>query len=209
MSNAKERETKTLATQRTRKREQTRERLFQAALAEFRRVGIAATRIEHIAARAKVVRGTFYFHFPSKEHVLKELRLRSQDALLQPLGAVDASRASLEALFDALAAGIEATLTLAADDNLMRDALSVYVREARDGPPMLERSRPVLVRTRAILKALAERGAVRDDLTPDQLARLTLLSAFSLYAGLRPSARANALGAWKRVMARGLATAAA
>ena len=59
-------------TQRERQRAETRERLFQAALDEFRREGVAGARIERIASAVGVVRGTFYFHFPTKDHVLHE-----------------------------------------------------------------------------------------------------------------------------------------
>jgi len=54
-------------------RHQTRERVYAAAIAEFKRVGMAAADVGVIAKEAGVARGTFYFHFPTKEHVLAEL----------------------------------------------------------------------------------------------------------------------------------------
>src|ERR1700744_3401673 len=54
-------------------RRQTRQRVYAAALAEFKRTGMAAADVGDIAAAAGVARGTFYFHFPTKEHVLAEL----------------------------------------------------------------------------------------------------------------------------------------
>ena len=54
-------------------RHQTRERVYAAAIAEYKRVGMAAADVGVIAKEAGVARGTFYFHFPTKEHVLAEL----------------------------------------------------------------------------------------------------------------------------------------
>src|ERR1700758_2017671 len=52
---------------------ETRARLFDAAVAEIGRSGLAGADISAIAAAAGVARGTFYFHFPTKEHVVAEL----------------------------------------------------------------------------------------------------------------------------------------
>src|ERR1700722_566910 len=60
-------------------RRQTRARVFDAAVAELGRSGLAGTDVAAIAAAAGVVRGTFYFHFPTKEHVLVELE-RAEEA---------------------------------------------------------------------------------------------------------------------------------
>src|ERR1700758_1594037 len=58
---------------------QTRALLFDTAVAEVGRSGLARTDVAAIAAAAGVSRGTFYFHFPTKEHVLIELE-RSEEA---------------------------------------------------------------------------------------------------------------------------------
>ncbi|MGH3296389.1 MAG: helix-turn-helix domain-containing protein, partial [Trebonia sp.] len=55
------------------RRRETRERVYTAAVTEFRRVGMAAADVSVITGEAGVARGTFYFHFPTKEHVLAEL----------------------------------------------------------------------------------------------------------------------------------------
>ena len=62
-------------------RQETRQRVYTAAVAEFRRVGMAAADVSVIAKEARVARGTFYFHFPTKEHILAELE-RHEEARL-------------------------------------------------------------------------------------------------------------------------------
>jgi AcrR family transcriptional regulator len=61
------------------RRLETRARLFDAALAEIGRCGLAGADVSSIASAAGVVRGTFYFHFSTKEHVLVELE-RNEEA---------------------------------------------------------------------------------------------------------------------------------
>src|SRR6476646_8099107 len=60
------------------KRLQTRERLLGAAIAEFKRAGMAEADVGAIVAAAGVAHGTFFFHFPTKEYVLLELETREE-----------------------------------------------------------------------------------------------------------------------------------
>ena len=66
-------------------RQQTRQKVYAAALAEFKRTGMAAADVGDIAAAAGVARGTFYFHFPTKEHVLAELERHEEARLVAQL----------------------------------------------------------------------------------------------------------------------------
>jgi AcrR family transcriptional regulator len=59
------------------RRRRTRERVLAAAITEFKRSGMAGADVNAIVAAAGVAHGTFFFHFPSKEHVL--LVLESQE----------------------------------------------------------------------------------------------------------------------------------
>jgi TetR/AcrR family transcriptional regulator, repressor for uid operon len=61
------------ATAREVRRRQTRERILGAAVAEFKRSGMTGADVNAIVAAAGVAHGTFFFHFPSKEHVLLDL----------------------------------------------------------------------------------------------------------------------------------------
>src|ERR1700722_13978554 len=55
---------------RERRRVETRERLFRAALELFARRGFLETTVEDITEAADVGKGTFFNYFPTKEHVL-------------------------------------------------------------------------------------------------------------------------------------------
>ena len=63
------------------RRLQTRERILGAAIAEFKRAGMSGADVHAIVAAAGVAHGTFFFHFPSKEHVLLELESREEARL--------------------------------------------------------------------------------------------------------------------------------
>src|SRR5271166_497582 len=67
------------------KRLQTRERLMGAAIAEFKRGGMADADVGTIVAAAGVAHGTFFFHFPTKEHVLLELERREEERIAKQL----------------------------------------------------------------------------------------------------------------------------
>jgi TetR/AcrR family transcriptional regulator, repressor for uid operon len=60
------------------RRLQTRQRILGAAIAEFKRSGMAGADVGTVVAAAGVAHGTFYFHFPTKEHVLLELERREE-----------------------------------------------------------------------------------------------------------------------------------
>jgi AcrR family transcriptional regulator len=60
------------------RRLQTRQRILGAAIAEFKRSGMVGADVTAIVAAAGVAHGTFFFHFPSKEHVLLELERREE-----------------------------------------------------------------------------------------------------------------------------------
>jgi TetR/AcrR family transcriptional repressor of uid operon len=77
--------TQVRTTAREARRLQTRERILGAAVAEFKRSGMAGAEVSEIVAAAGVAHGTFYFHFPTKEHVLLELESREETRLAKEL----------------------------------------------------------------------------------------------------------------------------
>ena len=61
------------------KRLETRQRVLDAAITEFKRAGMADADVGAIIRSAGVAHGTFYFHFPTKEHVLFELERQAEE----------------------------------------------------------------------------------------------------------------------------------
>jgi TetR/AcrR family transcriptional regulator, repressor for uid operon len=108
----------------------TRERLFEAAVREFGRTGMADADIGAIVSAAGVARGTFYFHFPTKEHVLAELTRREEALMAEELADALASTLDLKA---ALAEVIRRVVAEEArlGHVLFRDVLSLYFSAAQ------------------------------------------------------------------------------
>src|SRR5262245_55871027 len=75
--------------ERDRQREETRQKLFLAALEIFRRDGVHNARIEDIAERAGTSRAAFYFHFPVREDVLVAVLAGSEERVARGVAAVD------------------------------------------------------------------------------------------------------------------------
>jgi AcrR family transcriptional regulator len=84
------------------RRLETRARLFDAAVAEISRSGLAGADVTAIANSAGVVRGTFYFHFPTKEHVLVELERNEEVTIVAELSGARTGDGDLESVLRAL-----------------------------------------------------------------------------------------------------------
>ena len=74
----------------TRKKDETRRSILASAQSLFKQKGYEATSVDEIVQAADLVKGTFYYHFDSKEQVLLNLRY------LAVIEAVEASIASLD-----------------------------------------------------------------------------------------------------------------
>jgi TetR/AcrR family transcriptional repressor of nem operon len=70
---------------------ETRERIVEAASAEFRRNGIGATGLAGLMGAAGLTHGGFYKHFESKDQVVAEACTRSIEQIADSLGKAMAS----------------------------------------------------------------------------------------------------------------------
>src|SRR5690349_22137270 len=124
------------------KRLQTRERLMGAAIAEFKRAGLAAADVGAIVSAAGVAHGTFFFHFPTKEHVLLELERREEQRIAKQLARFASSNSELPSTLNEavrLVIGLERRLGAA----LFKDFLALHFSQTR--PSDESRRHPVIV----------------------------------------------------------------
>src|ERR1700732_5492130 len=182
----------------------TRARVFDAALTEIGRSGLAGADVAAIAAAAGVVRGTFYFHFPTKEHVLVELERAEEAKIVSKLANRTTEPGDLIALLSLLIRQV-----LAAERRLgpviCRDMLGLHfsaTRPVEDEPsahPLAQYLIEVFTRAQAA-------GQVRRDTEPGQLGVIFLTGLFALLAtGLGPSrARAALLDSYVTTIVQGM-----
>lgn len=164
-------------TRREQQRADTRERIYLAAVAEFQRVGFGPAQIPRIAEVAGVVRGTFYFHFPSKEHVLQELALRTQGQVAEALRTLHEGGGSLQEVLERLVEVSDSVAERLGDDTLVRDLLATYVRPPLDDEAAEDTALVFDELTLHLARAM-ERGEIRTDIEPDRLASTVLTSLF-------------------------------
>lgn len=170
---------------RERQVDSTRARLFGAAIGEFRRVGFARANVARIAREAGVSRPSFYFHFPTKEHVLLELQFLEERVLAARL---ERARSLREALHE-LAEGVIELEARLGDADLFRDMFSIYARRPA-GLPIDEQPFPIVAALTRHFAEAAARGELRAGLEAEAAARVCLTSLFGLLIGL-PSAPAQ------------------
>ena len=159
------------------KRLQTRERLMGAAIAEFKRSGIAAADIGAVVTAAGVAHGTFFFHFPTKEHVLLELEHREEERIAKQLGRyVDTTRDLESILKEAvrLVLGLERRL----GSLLFKDFLALHFSQTRPVDESTEH--PVIVRVASEIEHAQQRGEVAADVNPMNSAVFFLLGLYAL-----------------------------
>ena len=163
----------------------TRARVFDAALAEFSRSGLVAADVSAIAAAAGVARGTFYFHFPTKEHVLLELE-RAEERKI----AAELDTATTKPLASVLAELVRQVLT--AERRLgpviFRDMLGLHFTSTRPFEDALQEHPLVEFVISAVAQAQAA-GRVRRDADPDELGVIFLTGLFALLATAGPASQ--------------------
>lgn len=150
-----------------------REAILAAALDEFSAQGFAAARLDDVAKRAGVAKGTIYLYFRDKEALFQEL-VRS---LLTPVvGSVEALRDAdmpIHLLADRL-------VDLFVDEifgTRRRDVIRLMITEGRRFPKLAEfYHREVLSRMMSAMRMLLERAASRREV-PDALVKFPQLLA--------------------------------
>ena len=147
----------TARTQRWQRRKDARPaELLDAALAEFFEKGFAAARLEDIATRAGVSKGTIYLYFSSKEEVFEALVRAIPQPNVEQIRAI-AADPSVPA--DALLARVLRFMGGVLQDDRMTKFPRLVIGEAGRFPKLAETyRREVISRGSGVISAIIERG---------------------------------------------------
>ena len=158
---------------RTARKGERREAILAAALDEFSAQGFAAARLDDVAKRAGVAKGTIYLYFRDKEALFQEL-VRS---LLTPVvGSVEALR-DADIPMHVLADRMVDLFVNEIFGTRRRDVIRLMITEGRRFPKLAEfYHREVLSRVMGAMRALLARAAARGEV-PDTLVRFPQLLA--------------------------------
>ncbi len=146
---------------RERRKLEVRNRLLQAAFELFDERGFHATKVSDICARADVVNKTFFNHFPSKQHLLREIAEQQLETLLADIREArsrDAStRERLEWFFRRIADNVDAA------GPMRRELVTEILHAANDGTAGASQSRLL----HEAFAALVRDGRARGDTLTD------------------------------------------
>lgn len=166
-------------TNRAKQRIDTRNQVYEAAIDEFKRAGIANTQIEAIVSRAGVSVGTFYRYFSGRDDVLRELQRRNAALVIERTGRIRKSQ-DLSGylkqllkmlLIDAPPSGV----------TLERDAMLSLVKNPPE-PDSIE-VHPIYGTVIMYLRDGQEAGTIRTDISAPVLGKLFFFSVFGVLAG--------------------------
>ena len=155
---------------RERRRAETRERIYRAALDLFAERGFMETTVEDITEAADVGKGTFFNYFPTKEHVLATYgaeRVASVQRALQQ--AREGDRPVVDVLRE-LAAGVAGQA--AERPALLRAIYAAHLSCTAVRDELQTRMHTARRLLSQIFRLAQERGEVRTDVSPMVLARL-------------------------------------
>ena len=156
------------ASNRAERRAERRAAIVEAAFDEFVARGFTATRIDDIAKRAGVAKGTIYLHFKDKESMFEELVRTAIVPLVTRLAAPPAPggtvRAAVERLADTFIREVASTRR--------GDIIRLIVSEGPRFPAIADfYYREVISRGLGAMRALIELGIGRGEIRETDLAR--------------------------------------
>jgi AcrR family transcriptional regulator len=181
------------ATGRDAQRQKTRARVLDAAIVEFQRAGAQSADINAIVEAAGVARSTFYFHFPTKEHVLLELIRRDEDYLAEELSRFLNTRRDLPAVLTEIIRLVVA-LETRWGAALFRDVISLYFSPTAPKDENWTKH-PTFLLLAAEIERARIRGELYDDVDPYDSAAFFLIGVHGqlISAGVPGSGRDEVL----------------
>ena len=163
---------KALASNRAERAAERRGAIIEAALDEFVARGFTATRIDDIASRAGVAKGTIYLHFKDKESMFEELIRTALVPLIGRLHAPPAMGGSVRDMIEGFARMFIQEVANTRRGEIVR----LIVAEGPRFPSVADfYYREVVSRGLAAMRALIELGVARGEIKPKDLARFPQL----------------------------------
>jgi len=150
---------------RARRKAERPSEILEAAFEEFRLHGYAATRLEDVAARAGITKGTIYVYFENKEKVFEALARARGEEFFERI------RAFRETDSEPTAESIRADLTFLfrtlSEDRGLLELLRLAIAEAVRFPKLIDDQfqnffAPVLDKMKERMQLAAVRGELRD-----------------------------------------------
>ena len=155
---------------RTRRSAELRERIFRSALDLFAQKGFLETTVEDITNAADVGKGTFFNYFPSKDHILLAFGEMQLARLRQ---AVEEARQTNEPLPKFLRSlTTRMTAEPARNPDLIRVLLLAFLSNPDVRQAMLDLQTRVLALHSEMIQLGQERGEIRKDLPPIEIAQV-------------------------------------
>jgi AcrR family transcriptional regulator len=150
-----------------------RQAILDAALDVFSEKGFAEARLEDVAARAGVAKGTVYLYVSSKQELFAELVRAGIGA---PFEALEARILALDAPVEAVLRNLLAFMRKEVLGTRRKEIVRLLISEAGRFPEIAELYyREVIIRGLRVLRTVAERGMARGELKSDELARFPQL----------------------------------
>ena len=148
--------------------------ILDAALDVFAEKGFADTRLDDVAARAGVAKGTIYLYVESKQALFEAL-VRS--GITAPLAAVEAQVLALDATAETMLRMLFAALRREVLQTRRKEIVRLVLAEAHRFPDIAAfYHREVVSRGMALLRRVAERAIERGELSSDELVRFPQLA---------------------------------
>ena len=153
--------------------DERRAAILAAALDVFSKSGFAAARLEDVAQKAGVAKGTLYLYFPDKEALFEALLQGLATPVLERIEALSSNPAlPASAVLGGILALFQSEIIGTDRERLLR----LIIAEGPRFPKIAEfYHREVISKGREIIRSLAARGYERGELASDAMARFPQL----------------------------------
>lgn len=153
--------------------EARRQAILEAALDVFAAEGFAAARLDHVADKAGVAKGTIYLHFKDKQDLFEQM---VREAVSPVIGRLEALAQLPDLPADAVLQGMYTVFRTEVLGTRRKDLLRLILTEGPRFPAIAEfYHREVVSRGLKLMGGLLERAKAKGELSAEGLARFPQL----------------------------------